>query len=63
MGDELTAKAIVAKVTNMKNMPSPALLPGITYNTTPTDYAPIKHLRLQSFNGSTWDKIQDVSVE
>jgi ABC-type branched-subunit amino acid transport system substrate-binding protein len=63
MGDELTAEAIVAKVTNMKNMPSPALLPGITYNTTPTDYAPIKHLRLQSFNGATWDKIQDVSVE
>lgn len=63
MGDDLTQESIVAKATSMKGVTSAALLPGITYNTTPTDYAPIKTLRLQKFNGETWDKIEDVTVQ
>ena len=63
MGDDLTQESIVAKVTNMKGLTSPALLPGISYNTTPTDYAALKTLRLQKFNGETWDKIKDVTVQ
>ena len=63
MGDNLTAESIVEKVTTMKGQTSPALLPGITYNTTPTDYAPLKTLRLQQFNGEIWDKIKDVTVQ
>ena len=61
-GDELTPENILAKATNMKDVPSPALLPGITYTTTPTDYAPIKTLRIQTFTGETWKPIRDVSV-
>ena len=63
MGDNLTAEAIVEKATTMKGVTSPALLPGITYNTSPTDYAPLKTLRLQQFNGEVWDKIKDVTVQ
>ncbi len=63
MGDNLTQEAIVEKATNMKALMSPALLPGITYNTTPTDYAPLKTLRLQQFNGEGWNKIKDVTVQ
>ena len=59
----ISQESIVAKATNMKGIASVALLPGITYNTTPTDYAPIKTLRLQKFNGATWDKIEDVTVQ
>ena len=63
MGDNLTQEAIVEKATTMKGMTSPALLPGITYNTTPTDYAALKTLRLQQFNGDSWDKLRDVTVQ
>jgi ABC-type branched-subunit amino acid transport system substrate-binding protein len=63
MGDDLTPDSIVAKATSMKNVTSPALLPGITYTTSATDYAPIKTLRLQRFNGASWDKIDDVTVD
>ena len=63
MGDDLTQESIVAKATNMKGLTSPALLPGISYNTTPTDYSALKTLRLQQFNGETWDKIRDVTAE
>lgn len=61
-GDELTAENILKQATTMKNMPSPGLLEGITYNTTPTDYAPIRKLRIQRFNGVEWDSIQDVTL-
>ena len=61
MGDDLTQESIVAKVTTMKDVASVALLPGFTYNTTPTDYAAIHTLRLQQFNGNEWDKIKDIS--
>jgi branched-chain amino acid transport system substrate-binding protein len=30
-------------------------LPGITLNTSPTDYQPIATLRETRFNGKTWD--------
>jgi branched-chain amino acid transport system substrate-binding protein len=30
------------------------LLPGITVNTSPTDYDPIKQMRLQRFDGRDW---------
>lgn len=62
-GDELTADNILKKATNMKNVPSPGLLAGITYNTTPTDYAPIKKLQIQRFDGNEWEALQDVSVK
>ena len=62
LGDNLTQESIVAAATNMKGVASVALLPGITYNTTPSDYAAVKTLRLQSFNGATWDKIEDITT-
>ncbi|MFV0280898.1 MAG: ABC transporter substrate-binding protein [Rhodoblastus sp.] len=61
-GDDLTPENILAKATNMKNVPSPALLPGIAYTTTPDDYTPIKRLRIQTFNGKSWTPIRDVTV-
>ncbi len=61
-GDELTPENILSKATNMKGMTSPALLPGVTYNTTPTDYAPVKTLEIQTFDGADWKTIKKVSV-
>ena len=61
--DDLTPENVIRLATNMKNVSSPALLSGITYNTTPTDYAPIKKLRIQRFDGSEWQSIQDVTVD
>jgi branched-chain amino acid transport system substrate-binding protein len=30
-------------------------LPGIMINTGPFDFAPIKHMQMQRFNGLTWE--------
>ncbi|MGE5203732.1 MAG: branched-chain amino acid ABC transporter substrate-binding protein, partial [Acidobacteriota bacterium] len=38
----------------------PMLLPGIKVNTSATDFAPIKQMQLQRFNGKSWELFGDV---
>jgi branched-chain amino acid transport system substrate-binding protein len=40
---------------NLREFRTTNLLPGITINTGPTDFAPIKQLQLRRFNGETWE--------
>jgi branched-chain amino acid transport system substrate-binding protein len=36
------------------------LIPGITINTSPTDYYPIQSVKLAKFSGDTWELFGDV---
>jgi branched-chain amino acid transport system substrate-binding protein len=36
------------------------LLPGISINTSPTDFAPIEQLQLMRFKGEKWELFGDV---
>jgi branched-chain amino acid transport system substrate-binding protein len=36
------------------------LLPGITVSTSPTDFAPIKQMQLEKFDGTTWQLFGEV---
>jgi branched-chain amino acid transport system substrate-binding protein len=36
------------------------LLPGISINTSATDFAPIKQLQLEKFQGDTWHRFGNV---
>jgi branched-chain amino acid transport system substrate-binding protein len=38
----------------------PMLLPGITLSTGATDFAPIKQMQLEKFDGATWKLFGDV---
>jgi branched-chain amino acid transport system substrate-binding protein len=38
----------------------PMLLPGITISTGADDYAPIKQMQLQKFDGNSWKVFGDV---
>jgi branched-chain amino acid transport system substrate-binding protein len=40
---------------NLKGVEFPMLLPGITVNTSPSDYFPLKQMQMQRFNGTTWE--------
>jgi branched-chain amino acid transport system substrate-binding protein len=53
-GDNLTRENLMAVATHLERVRLPALLPGITLNTSPTDYNPIKQMRLQRFDGQKW---------
>ncbi len=53
-GDNLTRENVLVQATHLQNVTIPMLLPGITLNTTPDDYSPIKQMQLQRFDGSGW---------
>jgi branched-chain amino acid transport system substrate-binding protein len=39
---------------NLHNAYDPVLLPGITVNTSPTDYRAINAMQLEKWDGKTW---------
>jgi branched-chain amino acid transport system substrate-binding protein len=59
-GDVLTRENIMKEAANLKNFRVPMLLAGISINTTPTDFAPIKQVQLARFSGERWDLFGDV---
>lgn len=53
-GDELTRENLLRQATNLKGMTTPALLPGISYATVPTDYSPFNALFMGTYKGDEW---------
>jgi branched-chain amino acid transport system substrate-binding protein len=53
-GDDLTRDNVMKQAANLKQLELPLLLPGITISTGPNDFAPIKQMQLQKFDGTTW---------
>jgi hypothetical protein len=54
-GDDLTRENVMTQAANLNNFRTTNLLPGITINTSPIDFAPIKQVQLRRFEGETWD--------
>lgn len=59
-GDDLTRDNLMRQATSLKQLPLSLLLPGITINTAPDDYAPLKQLRLMRFNGASWEPFGEI---
>jgi branched-chain amino acid transport system substrate-binding protein len=55
-GDDLTREHIMNQAANLHAVALPMLLPGITVNTSPTDFAPIKQLQMMRFTGERWER-------
>ena len=58
-GDDLTRENIMKQAASLKDFHLPLLLPGSTINTSPTDYRVIQYMKLQRFNGTSWDFAED----
>jgi ABC-type branched-subunit amino acid transport system substrate-binding protein len=54
-GDNLTRDNVMKVATSLKNVQLDLLLPGITVNTSPTDYRVNKQLQMMKFNGERWE--------
>jgi hypothetical protein len=54
-GDNLTRENIMKQAADLKDFRTPNLLPGITINTSPNDFAPIKQMQLRRFDGERWE--------
>jgi branched-chain amino acid transport system substrate-binding protein len=58
-GDDLSRENIMHQATNFHDVTFPWLLPGITLNTSPTDYQPLKMMRETRFNGRSWELLDE----
>ncbi|XSC47474.1 ABC transporter substrate-binding protein [Bradyrhizobium sp. RDT10] len=56
-GDNLTRENVMKQAANLRDFRSEVMLPGITVNTSPTDYATIKHLQLMRLKGEQWEAL------
>ena len=54
-GDDLTRADIMKQAASLKELSNPMLLPGITINTSATDFFPIEQMRMMRFNGERWE--------
>ena len=54
-GDELTRANIMKHAANLHGLELSMLLPGITVNTGPADFSPLKQMQLARFTGDHWE--------
>jgi branched-chain amino acid transport system substrate-binding protein len=59
-GDTLTRENVMKQAASFHDHVNPLLLPGITINTSPTDYYPIQAVQLQAFKGESWELFGEV---
>jgi branched-chain amino acid transport system substrate-binding protein len=54
-GDNLTRDNVMKQAASLKNLELGMLLPGMTINTGPNDFAPIKQMQMEQFNGERFE--------
>jgi branched-chain amino acid transport system substrate-binding protein len=59
-GDDLTHENVMKQAASLKNFNPDMLLPGITINTSATDFAPIKQLQMERFKGDKWELFGEI---
>ena len=59
-GDNLTRDNVMRQAASLKNFSGPTTMPGIVFNTSPTDFAPTKTMQPVRFDGKTWTSFGDV---
>lgn len=59
-GADLTRDTLMKSATHITDLVVPMVLPGITFNTTPTDYSGIRSFQVIRFDGTRWQPLGDV---
>jgi len=54
-GDNLTRENVMKQAASLKNLELGMLLPGIKINTGPNDFAPMKQMQMERFNGEAFE--------
>ncbi len=54
-GDNLTRENVMKQAASLKGLKLDMLLPGMSINTGPNDFAPIKQMQMMRFNGERWE--------
>jgi len=59
-GDDLTRANLMKQAASLKDFAPDTMLPGVTINTGPNDFAPISQLQMQRFKGEKWEQFGDI---
>jgi branched-chain amino acid transport system substrate-binding protein len=59
-GDDLTRANLMKQASSFSKFRVPMLLPGITVNTSPTDFYPIQAVQLARFKKDSWDLFGEI---
>ncbi|MBN9490782.1 MAG: ABC transporter substrate-binding protein [Alphaproteobacteria bacterium] len=59
-GDNLTRENVMKQAASFHSLQLPLVLPGITVNTSPTDFYPLQAVQLSRFKGESWDLFGEV---
>src|SRR5712672_1425334 len=59
-GDNLTRANVMKQAASLKDFAPDTLLPGVTINTSATDFAPIEQLQMMRFKGEKWELFGDI---
>jgi branched-chain amino acid transport system substrate-binding protein len=59
-GDDLTRANVMKQAASLKDFAPDTLLPGVTVNTSATNFAPISQLQMQRFKGEKWEQFGDI---
>ena len=59
-GDDLSRENIMRQAANIHELELPMLLPGVAINTSPSDFRPLKQMRLVRFDGHTWQTFSEL---
>jgi len=59
-GDNLTRENVMKQAASLKGFAPDTILPGITVNTGPTDFAPIEQLKMMRFKAGQWELFGDI---
>jgi len=62
-GEDVTRDNIMRQAANLHDLKLPLLLPGITINTSRTDYRPIKQMQPMRFDGKRWELLGELISE
>ena len=58
--DDLTRENVMRQAANLKDLNLDMLLPGVSINTSPTDFYPIKQMQMMKFDGTHWERFGPV---
>jgi hypothetical protein len=59
-GNNLTRENLMKQAASIDHLKLPMLLPGVTVSTGADDFAPIKQMQLEKFDGTTWQLFGEV---
>jgi branched-chain amino acid transport system substrate-binding protein len=59
-GDDLTRENVIKQAANIHNFTFGLLLPGMSVNTGPNDYFPLKQMQMERFNGERYESFGPV---